>query len=432
MTLPPPETAALTSGWRGFLRPGRAGGIDLRRRTGWAVLGQVSYIISQFLILVALARLGTVTNVGQFGLASAIVTPVFWLTDLGLRTNKTTDTENVNSFTDLLALRIITSLLAYLAIVGIAFAAIGDPTTRAILIVFGAAKAVETLSDISYGVFERHGRLALFARSTIIRGVGSVALFTLLFALTASVVAAFLGPLVIWTAVYLTHDLVHARRLAADEPRKVHWSRLLPTAIASRHLGASRFLAAMTTAVPRIIVERLIGIEALGLFTVAAYMLQASIMLMNAVGRSISGHLALLSVRNDMRGLQRIIWRYAGLTGAVGLGLVLLAWFWGEAVWVAAFGPEFGGQPLLLVFLLLAATLRAMAILLQTAPIARRRFVTLFRLRLVDLSMVAMASVLGAQLGGLDGVAAGLAVAAGVLLAVLIGLLRHYRPAPAN
>lgn len=228
---------------------------SLRSRTAWMVAGQASYIVSQFFILVALARLGTVENVGQFGFATAIITPIYWLTDIGLRTNKNTDAADTLTFANLFVLRLLTSCIGYVAILAVAAFASQDPTTRALLVIYGAAKGVETLSDIAYGVFERHGRMSLFAQSITCRGVGSLLLFTAILWRTGSVSAAFVSQLVVWTLVYLLLDMRRARQLSAHESREISWRMLWHTARDSRHLGMSRFLAAGSTAVPRFVIR---------------------------------------------------------------------------------------------------------------------------------------------------------------------------------
>ena len=300
----------------------------LRSRTAWTVFGQSSYIVSQFLLLVLLARLAGVEEVGRFGYATPVITPVYWLTDLGLRTNKTTDVANLHSFSDLLALRVVTPVLGYGLILAVAAALTDDEAALAIAAVFGAAKGVEAVSDLAYGVFQRHGRMALFARSMIVRGFGGLAAFGAARAL-GSVATAFAGPLVVWAAACLAHDLGHARRLSSGEERRVRWRRLWPIAVASLPLGGAQFLAALNTALPRLFIERIAGIEALGIFTALSYVLQAANMTMTAVSRSIAGHLADLFRADRPAAVRRTVARYAlatllagplGPRGGVALG----------------------------------------------------------------------------------------------------------------
>jgi O-antigen/teichoic acid export membrane protein len=391
------------------------------------VAGQSVYIVSQFCILIALARLGTVANVGQFGLATAIVTPIYWLTDLGLRTNKNTDADDTLTFANLFALRLITSLAGFAMILLAAVFYADDATTRAILVIYGAAKGVETLSDIAYGVLERHGQMRLFAQSIIARGLGSLVIFTLILWRTGSVSGAFVGQLVVWTLVYLLHDIRHARRLSAAEPQGIAWASIWHAAKDSRHLGMGRFLSALANAVPRFIIEHFVGLVGLGLFTAIAYVLQASLMLMTAVSRSITGHLADLAVRGHGSGINRIIARYSAATAAAGLFGTAAGWFAGDPVVTLVFGPEFAGQEVLVVLILLTATLRSVGLMLLSGPLARRSFKAIVWVRLADLAGITAGSLFGAWAAGLNGAAAGLVAASAVQLVLI--LLVFFGPA---
>ena len=399
-----------------------APGGRLRSRTAWTLLGQATFIVTQFMVLVLLARLADIESVGRFGYATAIVTPVFWLTDLGLRTNKTTDAANLNSFADLLALRLLTTILGYGAIVGIAALMTDDAVTLAITAVFGAAKGFEAISDVAYGVYQRHGRLQLLAGAMIARGLGSVAAFAAILVLTGSVAGAFAGHLLVWAAVCLLYDLPRARRLSRDEPRGVRWGRLWPTVVESLPLGGGQFLAAMNTALPRFFLESFAGIAALGVFTAVSYLLQATNMTMTAVSRSIAGHLADLFEAGRLGAVRRILTRYTALTLVAGAIGTVLVWPVGDRVLALVFGPELEGEGTVLMLILAAAVLRGAGIMLQTGPLSRRRFGAVLKVRIVDLAVVGTASLAGVALAGIEGVAAALALAALVQFLILAAI----------
>src|SRR5262249_26023389 len=144
------------------------------------------YAICQWGMIVALAKLGSTLMVGQFSLGLAIATPVLMFSNLHLRAVQATDASRAYSFSDYLELRVAMTLTAIAAITAIAwFGNYGHRTTMVILAV-ALAKAIETLSDIYYGLFQLHDRLDETGRSMMLRGV-------------AAVVALSAG-------LYLTHD----------------------------------------------------------------------------------------------------------------------------------------------------------------------------------------------------------------------------------
>lgn len=397
----------------------------LRHRTSWTVFGQMFYIATQFGIMVLLARIAGVADLGRFGLASAIVTPVYSLLDLGLRTNKSTDVGNLHFFRDLLALRTCTTILGFAVIFLIALVYLDGPEAMLITVVFGAAKGVEALSDICYGVFERHGEMRRFATSMVTRGCGSLLIFGLILFLTHSAGLAFAGQFVIWSTVLLAHDFRIARNLSADPPGRVHWSNLIAGARASWQLGVAQFIASLQTSVPRFMINWAVGLEAVGIFTAVAYFLQASNMTMTAVSRSVVGRLAELADQAHVQSFRKIIFRYAGPIAVVGILLIPVAWSIGAWVLSKMFGPEFLDQTPLIVLMLVTVVCRALGILFQATAISYRRFNILVRIRIVDLILITVLSFAGVFLAGLPGVAAGLAVSSAILLAIQLAVFLH-------
>ena len=117
--------------------PEHTPGSSLRKLVGWGVLGQLCYVLSQFLLLVALARFASIEDVGRFGLVGAIILPIYWFFNLGVRINQATDARDLHSFREFLVLRFLASCVAYGFIVGIAFVAVDPADTECDVGVWG-------------------------------------------------------------------------------------------------------------------------------------------------------------------------------------------------------------------------------------------------------------------------------------------------------
>src|SRR5689334_11653355 len=59
--------------------------LSFKKNFSWALLGQLANVITQFLIITSIARIGSVADVGLYGLTSALVSPLqlFFLMDIG-------------------------------------------------------------------------------------------------------------------------------------------------------------------------------------------------------------------------------------------------------------------------------------------------------------------------------------------------------------
>lgn len=386
-------------------------GIRIRKLVGWGVIGQVSYLVSQFILLLALARFSTVEEVGLFGLSSAIIIPVFFFFNLGLRINQSTDIAREFSFREFLVLRSISTAAGYLLILIIAFVTL-DPASLMVTIVFGAAKAAETFSDLFYGFFQRAGKIEYVARSLTLRGFGSALLFTAILAVTHNTAAAFLANLLVWVLVALFVDYLPARRLATQDGDKGQFrmSAVFALARSSWPLGINALVSALQGNLPRYIIGWTLGVVALGQFTVVSYSMQAVLTLTTAISNSISPRLAFYVSVGNRKGFFKIFHKFIlllALGGGVGSLACLVI---GDWLIQLVFGAQYTGLGVLFAVCTLAATLRASTIILQSGLFATREFHLSMFLRIASLVVMFVICFAGVWIGGLTGLSWGIAL----------------------
>ena len=172
---------------------GRASGSRLLGRSfGFALAGNVLYALSQWLLLVVLAKLGTPGIVGQFSFALAVTAPVILFSQLNLRGIQATDARGEFSFADYALLRGFMTVAALILIVGgcIWF---GRADEAALIITVGTAKAFDSVTDVIQGHWQRTDRFDGVSAVTTLNGVVSLAAMTLAFVATGSVTAAAAG-----------------------------------------------------------------------------------------------------------------------------------------------------------------------------------------------------------------------------------------------
>jgi hypothetical protein len=122
--------------------------VGIRANLSWMLVGNVVYTASQWGILTVLTRLGDARTVGQFVLAVAITTPVIQLTSLQLRAVQATDANNRYDFHDFLSLRLIAVGIAFFIILFISLGGSYSTETCLVILLIGAAKIFESVSDI--------------------------------------------------------------------------------------------------------------------------------------------------------------------------------------------------------------------------------------------------------------------------------------------
>lgn len=400
--------------------------IRLRRLVGWGLLGQFAYVIGQFTLLMALAQLATVEDLGRFSYASALILPVYRFFNLGVRVNQATDASSIYRFSEFFALRCVASGVAYIVILAMGFVLV-DAETRLIMLVFGAAKGVETFCELFYGSFQKADRIALSARSLALRGLGGGIGFTIMLALTGSLIWAYSTLFAIWFTVAVLVDYPATRRLVtiSGNTAPARWSQVWELARSSLTLGVNALLAALQGGAPRFVINFMLGLAALGRFAVIAYAMQASTTVIMAIGQSIVARLSQYvkaGNRHAFMKVQRDVTITLLGSGILCAGVALVV---GDWLLATVFGSEYGGLGTLLALAVIAAALSACTTIMQAGLQASRLFSLNTRIRAMSLVTMVLATFAGAYLGGLEGTVIGMALSYGLHATVLFLVLRR-------
>ena len=160
-----------------------------------------------------LAKMGGVEIVGQFALALAICAPVMMFARLNLRTLQATDAKNEFTFGDYLGLAIVSSTLAMLVISGIIWAAGYSGQTALVILAIGLANHIENVSDVIFGLFQKHEQMNLIGISQLTKGPLSLISFGVVFFLTNSVLWGSLALAAAWGLILVVYDLPRGIRM---------------------------------------------------------------------------------------------------------------------------------------------------------------------------------------------------------------------------
>ncbi|GAB4566798.1 MAG: hypothetical protein Tsb0020_18850 [Haliangiales bacterium] len=369
---------------------------SLRRNVSWAFIGHAVYAASQWLILVVLARLGDPTMVGQFGLGLALAAPAFMLCNLQLRVAVATDVRDTYGFGDYLGLRLLTTAAALATIAVIALGADYRPETAAVLLLVGVSKAVEAICDLCYGWFQKHERMALWARSLILRGGLGLAAVGATLTAGAPITAAVVALAGVWLAVLAAHDVPAALRLlrAADAPDaagradraaspiiRLDRARMSALVRLSWPLGLSMLFVSLTHNIPRYLVEHQLGEAGLGIFVAMAYVPLAGDVVVRALGQAatprLAKHYADSQGEDPAAGLasfDRLLGRLLLLGLGFGVGGVVVALFAGELVLALLFGPTYAAHADVFLWVMVGGGLLYLGSLLGYGVAATRAF----------------------------------------------------------
>lgn len=336
------------------------------------MVGNIGYAACQCAVLVVLAKLGSAEAVGSFALALAVTAPVMIAASLQLRVVQATDARGDHPFAAYLSLRLAATALALLTILGVALAARYPGSTVALILVVGLAKAFEAVSDVVFGLLQRHEDLRRVALSMLAKGVLSVASMAFILGIGGDVFLATFTMALTWGAWLALYDLPAARRLADVRPllRPGVVGRLAWVALP---MGIVAGLQSLMTNVPRYAIEANGGTVALGYFAGIAYLVMAGNQPVMAVWAAVSPRLARLFLA-DRRAYRRLTARLVVLAVAMGVATVGAAAAIGAPLLAWLYTPDFAAHADVLVWLAAVAAVGYVASALCCSITAARRF----------------------------------------------------------
>jgi O-antigen/teichoic acid export membrane protein len=349
--------------------------LPVHRVASWGVVGSVTYAACQWGMLIALAKLGTSEMLGQFALGFAVAAPVFLLTNLSLRDVLATDARSDHAVGDYVTLRILGTLLAFVAIVLVAGTVRYRTETKAVILLVGIVKAIEALSDVLYGLMQKHERMDLIARSVVMRGGLSVIALAGAVYVTRSILWALVLVAAVWAFTLVAHDIPRARRALPGDLRP----RWVPADL-SRLLGISLplwitvMLISLSTTIPRYVLERSHGEHELGAFAALAYLMVIGSTVVNALGQSVSSRLARYYATGDELAARRLLIRLIGLGLVLGGAGVMAALVAGEEILTLLYRPEYARHRSAFVVLMAATGIGYVTSFLYYAVTSARVF----------------------------------------------------------
>lgn len=405
-------------------------GRDVRR----TLTGNLAYAMGQWLLLIIIARFGSVEQVGFVTLATAIITPAFALAGLSLREARAVDIESEFLDTDYFGLRAITVAIAIVvSVAAVIWTGRGEPAAF-VAIALGVllTKPPHVQATLNYGFCQRAGRFDLMQQSLVARAALGLALFAVVFIGTGSLPLAFAAQALGWLGVLMLMDIPKLRAAGIT----THWgtwdkatrARILRLLIWVLPLAISTGLAVAVVSAPRIVLAEYAGFVELGLFGAIFYFLTANQLLITAVTQASVSRLARAYDAANRTRLIRTLLRVLAINSAAGALLMIAAWTVGEPVVRLMYGPEYV-QPFLIMAVAIVGALRFLSGTARFALNAVKRFNLSLAMNLATLAVAIGVALWLVPTRGAEGaaIAAIAAEAARLILAsgLLVGVIRR-------
>lgn len=352
---------------------------SIKQNIFWALLGNLIYAGSQWAILVVLTKFLDADAVGKFALGLAVAAPVFGFANLQLRALQATDIRELYLTKNYVGLRILSSAVALIFIAALIYTQGYGRDTSKIIFLVAIAKAIESISDIFYGILQKHEELKIIAWSLIQRGLLGLLFVGVAAATTGMVAAASLALAMAWLVILVSYDY---RKVLSITNQNAPNTQIIATFKLSEAVRLARMafpmgvligLNSLNPNIPRYFIASTHGEAAVGYYSAVAYVMVASALIVTAIGQAITPRMAKYYVEDRIayKGLLARSLSGAALIGVLG---VIVAFLYGREILRILYTEEYSQHYLVFVWTMVGAALFGCTSILGVAITAARSF----------------------------------------------------------
>jgi O-antigen/teichoic acid export membrane protein len=361
--------------------------------------------------------------VGQYALGLAIVYPVMMFTNMQLRNVITSGARPRIDFGQYLSLRLLTTSLALVILFAITrILGYGRELTAVVLLV-GAAYAIETISDAYYARLQLHDRMAEIAKSFIARALLSVLALAVVTYVTRNLLWGIACIALARVIVLFGYDICESthglggrskwfsgnRALKARFDLKVHCELVW----LSLPLGIVNLLITLNSSVPSYFVKHALGERDLGIFTAIGFTISVGNMAVVSLGQSAFTRMSRAYAKGNLAAFGSLLGKLLAFGATLGVCGMIISKLAGREILTILFRPEYAERADLLPWTMAVGGVLFMAQLLGFGMTAAGYFNSQVILNIfANLSLIAACYWLVARQGLL-----------GVILAMLIAAI---------
>lgn len=351
---------------------------SLRKNFSYMLTGRAVYAATQWLLIIALARLTSPESLGHFTYALAITGPVIIFFQLNMRAYMATDAVESFRFSDYLATRVVSLAAAITLILIATLQHATSPAASALIVLVGLYKSAEAVSDVYYGVLQKNERLGPVALSVAVRGIAALLVMVLAVILFDSIIVGAAGILTAWVLLLTLYDRPMAVSMTSPDEGTTA-SRMWRLARACFPMGLVLTLMSLRVNIPVYFIRNEMGTESVGYYSAVSYFLTAGALISGSLAQTTSPRLARLLHAGDTEGFVRLLYKLLVGATVVGLSGVLVAALFGDSILAIFYGASYARLDSLLVVIMLAASANYLAQLLgMSLTVARLLWFQLF------------------------------------------------------
>ena len=344
--------------------------LSLRKNFGFALVGNLGYAASQYIILLVFIKLFSTEDVGQFIFAGAFTTPLMMALEMQLRNFYITDQRDSFRFTDYTGFRIITTCIGVLGLAITAYFVRLEYFY--VILVVTLIKSFESQLDLLYGVYQKNHHLDYVAYSRIIRGIVAVVVVTSLSFIFKDILISLIGYFISWIVLYYFYErkqVVKRGYLRKEDLALVipEWRKIKYFVTICTPMFLAIFIDKYYLNYPRLSVEKYFGISALAIFGSLLYFKSLGGQCISSLAQAAIPRMADFVKVNNYKALNKLLFKMMLIGGSIGGVLTIILCFFGEPILRILYTEEYAKYNDVLILILLGATVTFSYIFIGTA-----------------------------------------------------------------
>lgn len=313
---------------------------SLKTNATFALIANIVYAVSQWLIIAYLAKSGATEKLGIYTLAIAVISPVFLFFGMNLRSVQVTDAKEENTFQEFFGLKVITAFFAIIMSFLLLPLFFDDIRVVLVYILIVILKTFEMFSELFHGEKQRKEHIILISISTIIKSIFYFATFIFVYNITLSISTALLFSVLTSCIIISIIDFYYLGRGIKKVP-VFHKNALIKLIKVSLPMAFVLALLSIYTHIPRYFIEFFADRKVLGFFSAVSYVALIGAMLINAVSQTVSPRLSYYLKEKMLDKYIKLMLKMQIIAFVVSIIGVFIAFSFGQRLLILIYGNEY-------------------------------------------------------------------------------------------
>lgn len=323
------------------------------------------YYLAVWSQMIVVARLRGLEEVGAIGLSMAIISPIFALANLQLRSIQTTDHESPLPIGVYFKTRILSSGVALM--VAVTVVAVAFPAALGIALALGLIRFIESISEVSHNEAFKSGESYRVSGTLLGRSLIGTAVFSGMLYSGIRTEIAYVGLIVV-SGIFMARDL---RSMVVWS---IEWRSVWGLVLLGLPLGITSLIAGVSALAPRIALEKTCSLWEVGAFVALLQFNQIVGVVAQTASQIFTPKMSARLKSGGVRALRRDVFRLTGVMLCVATIYFLVLALLGEWLVASLLDAELAKNRLAIMLCAFAGVLHLCHVFVGTALNCSRQF----------------------------------------------------------